>query len=92
MLSGYVGLPSPIRLRFLGLIIQQELKGFGDFGYRLASEAILQQHLEEYRALKTKDILSVPLFEPPSSGIEGEFKPIHFVFYCEEYGNAWWPM
>lgn len=100
MLSGYVNVPSPTRLRYLGLIIQQELPRYNGFGYKIASEAILQQHLEEFHSRKRVDGISLPVFAPvgriahataAETNTASAFVPLHIVFYCEEYGNAWWP-
>ena len=59
----------------------------------MAGESILYQHIDEYRELSLaengKDKVAIPLFK---YGTPNEsFVPFHFVFYCEEYGNAWWP-
>jgi len=93
MLSGYINMPSPTRLRFVGLMIQQDIPEFSAFGYKLASEAILQQHLEEYHAHKLHSSISLPLFAPvqPAGDVAAPSVRLHIVFYCEEYGNAWWP-
>ena len=89
----------------------QEIPEYTTLGYNIASEAILQQHLEEYNILKQQHLLSIPLFssrgsssgeadtddeEEDSKGeqqqqLNHKAERLHIIFYCEEYGNAWWP-
>lgn len=77
----------------------QDIAEANQLGFQIASEAIMQQHIRDYRIHKQRGLLTVPMFvvkvpevnTTEGSGPESAFVPLHFIFYCEEYGNAWWP-
>lgn len=62
---------------------------FAELGFEIASTSIMQQHIIEFEAAMAGGGVYTPVFSHDKS--HSVNKPLRIVFYCEEYGNAWWP-